>query len=63
MLDHRERFVEVVEDFPPLLIFRSASESLGVILQSFPSDEQEVPGAVFDAPVEPGAIESRASTR
>ena len=48
MLYDRGRVVVVMQDFLPLEILRRLSESNGVILQSLPSNQQDVPIRIFD---------------
>lgn len=53
MLDRGERVVEVVQEPTPLLVFLGPPKSHGVILETVPLDQQQVPGWRLDAPFEP----------
>ena len=49
MLDHRERFVVMMQQSAPLLVFRRQPESDRMVLQGLPPDEQQVLMLPLDA--------------
>jgi hypothetical protein len=50
VLDERERLVEPMEQFAPLLIVGGASESGGVVFKTIPFDQQQEHVWSLDAP-------------
>lgn len=58
VFDDRERIVETVQEFAPLLVLRRSSESFGVVFKLGPLDQKEICAWSFQAPREGEALKS-----